>query len=171
MKPLTPQREKFAQNLAKGMSQIDARRDAFGQGKYSDKTLAEAASRLAADSKIIARVAELTAPALKKAEVTVERVIAELAKVAFIDADSFNNSDGSLKQLDELDENAKGALQSYTVKTINIGEGMTLDIPVHKAHDKMKALELLGKHLAMFTDKHEHSGTLSLKDFVEQRKQ
>ena len=59
MKPLTPKQEKFAQNVASGMTQSDAYRDAFGQGKYTDKTLTEAASRLSNNSNVIARVKQL----------------------------------------------------------------------------------------------------------------
>jgi len=38
-------------------------------------------------------------------------------------------------------------------------------------NDKLKALDLLNKMESVYVYKQEHSGTLSLKDFVEQRKQ
>ena len=81
MKPLTPKQEKFAQNLFSGMSQADAYRDAFGQGKYTDKTLTEAASRLSNNSNVIARVKELQQEMANKALWTREESVQALKNV------------------------------------------------------------------------------------------
>lgn len=56
---LTPKQEKFVQSLIQGMSQADAYRSAYAAKNMSDKTIHEAASRLVADSKVSARLAEL----------------------------------------------------------------------------------------------------------------
>ncbi len=56
---LTENQEQFAKNIAQGMSQIDAYRSAYPKQRMSDKTLYEAASRLMANSKIVARLKEL----------------------------------------------------------------------------------------------------------------
>lgn len=57
---LTPKQEKFAQCIAlEEMSQSDAYRTAYSCAKMSDKTIWENASRLMADSKVTARIAEL----------------------------------------------------------------------------------------------------------------
>ena len=56
---LTPKQEKFVQSLIQGMSQADAYRSAYATKNMSDKTIHEAASRLVADSKVSARLAEL----------------------------------------------------------------------------------------------------------------
>lgn len=56
---LTAKQEKFCQNIVKGMTQVDAYRDAYNTSKSADKTVHENACRLAADSKIVARVNEL----------------------------------------------------------------------------------------------------------------
>ena len=56
---LTPKRELFAQKIVEGMSQADAYRSAYSCEKMSDKTIWENASRLMADSKVLARVQEL----------------------------------------------------------------------------------------------------------------
>lgn len=55
---LTAKQEAFCQNIIQGMSQADAYRSAY-ENNMSDKTIHEAASRLMADSNIIARVTEL----------------------------------------------------------------------------------------------------------------
>lgn len=56
---LTPKQEQFVQNMVKGMSQADAYRASYACKNMSDKTIHEAASRLANDSKISARITEL----------------------------------------------------------------------------------------------------------------
>ena len=57
---LTPKQEKFAQSIAlEEMNQSDAYRSAYSCAKMSDKTVWENASRLMADSKVTARIAEL----------------------------------------------------------------------------------------------------------------
>lgn len=57
---LTVKQEKFVQNIIAGMSQADAYRSAgYKTDRMADKTIHEAASRLMADSKVLARVQEL----------------------------------------------------------------------------------------------------------------
>lgn len=56
---LTAKQEEFVQNIIQGMSQADAYRSAYSTKNMSDKTIWENASRLMADSKVKARVAEL----------------------------------------------------------------------------------------------------------------
>ena len=57
---LTPKQEKFAQSIALDeMNQTDAYRSAYDTSKMSDKTVWEKASKLAADTKVRARITEL----------------------------------------------------------------------------------------------------------------
>ena len=57
---LTAKQEKFAQAIAlEEMNQADAYRSAYDTSKMSDKTVWEKASKLAADSKVRARITEL----------------------------------------------------------------------------------------------------------------
>ena len=56
---LTAKQELFVNKIIEGMSQADAYRAAYSTKKMNDKTIHEAASRLANDSKVSARLAEL----------------------------------------------------------------------------------------------------------------
>lgn len=56
---LTAKQEQFAQNIIKGMTQADAYRSAYSTKRMADKTIHENASRLANDSKVLARIEEL----------------------------------------------------------------------------------------------------------------
>lgn len=62
---LSPVREKFCQNIASGMTQADAYRDAFNPKNSKDKTIWENASRVMNDSKVRARVEELKQEVIK----------------------------------------------------------------------------------------------------------
>lgn len=56
---LTAKQEAFVQKIIEGYSQADAYRSAYSNQKMSDKTVHEAASRLMANSKVVARLNEL----------------------------------------------------------------------------------------------------------------
>ena len=65
---ITGKQEKFCQAIIQGHNQSEAYRLAYGVKKATAKTINERASRLMANSKVVARVAELRAPAVKKAQ-------------------------------------------------------------------------------------------------------
>ena len=81
MKPLTPKQEKFAQNVASGMTQADAYRDAYGQGNQSDKTIIEKASKQMATDNVQARVKQLQQELANKALWTREESVQALKNV------------------------------------------------------------------------------------------
>lgn len=75
---LTPKQESFAQKYVELGNASEAYRQSYNAKKATDKTINEAASRLLADSKVSARVKELQSAALKRHELTVDDIIAEL---------------------------------------------------------------------------------------------
>jgi phage terminase small subunit len=101
---------------------------------------------------------------LKKKEneldITVDRVLKEIALIAFLDIKEFYNDDGTVKKVHEIEEKARRAISSVTTKEIVIGKGENaqfFNIETIKSGDKLKALELLGRYLSMFKDKIEIS--------------
>lgn len=92
----------------------------------------------------------------KKTEITAERVIKELADIAFLRSDEVFTIDGdhvTIKDTAEMSDAAKRALASASQTVTTSGGSITV-----KLCDKIKALELLGRHLALFTDKVQASG-------------
>ena len=69
---LTAKQEAFVQNIIQGMSQADAYRSAYSTKRMNDKTIHEAASRLMADSKVVARVQELRGQITSKSIMTAQ---------------------------------------------------------------------------------------------------
>ena len=76
---LTPQQEAFAQAVASGMNQSDAYREAYKVKPATKATSVNvSASKLMADPNISQRVAELRAPVVAKAQMTLESHLADL---------------------------------------------------------------------------------------------
>lgn len=81
----------------------------------------------------------------RRTGISQDRVLRELAKIAFVNAaDVINTEDATIKADANVDDTA--AIQSVKVKSFGEG-GIEREI---KMADKLKALELLGKHLGMY---------------------
>jgi len=87
----------------------------------------------------------------RRTGITQDRVLRELAKVAFVNpTDVINMDEATIRG--EANREDTAAIASVKVKTIPGEDGDIVEREV-KMCDKLKALELLGKHLGMFTDK------------------
>lgn len=93
-----------------------------------------------------------------RTEITQDKVLNELAKIGFaniedyveVDQDQYDDKIVRIKSTKDIPEDKKAAISS-------IKQGAN-GIEV-KLHDKVRALENLGRHLGMFKDKLEISGT------------
>ena len=75
---LTPQREKFAQEIVKGGTQSDAYRKAYPKSlKWQVNAVNVSASQLMADPNVTLRVAELRAPIVAKIQYGLEQAMAD----------------------------------------------------------------------------------------------
>ena len=92
-----------------------------------------------------ARIDQAMAERSRRTGINQDRVLRELARLAFVNpTDVINMEDATLKESSDVDDTA--AIQSVKVKSF--GEnGIEREI---KMTDKLRALELLGKHLGMF---------------------
>lgn len=91
----------------------------------------------------------------KRTGVNADRVVQELAKIAFVNVTEVIDPKTATVREDALPEDT-AAIQSVKVKTFG-EDGLEREI---KMADKIKALEMLGRHLGMFKDKLELSGGL-----------
>ena len=91
----------------------------------------------------------------KRTGVNADRVVQELAKIAFVNVTEVIDPKTATVREDALPEDT-AAIQSVKVKTFG-EDGLEREI---KMADKLKALEMLGRHLGMFKDKLELSGGL-----------
>lgn len=155
-------RELFAQELAKGATQEDAYRAA---GYAGDKT---AACRAAAFADVRGRVEEIQARAAAKAEVTIERVLRELALIGFANMEDFLRigPDGDpYYDFSTMSRDQAAAIAEVTVEDFKDGRGESArDVRRIKLKlaDKRAALVDMGRHLGMFRDRIEHSGVIGI---------
>jgi len=169
---LTPKQEQFCLEYLKDGNASRAYRTAYNVTTTKDTTINVQALKILKNPKVATRINELGEKHAKKNDVTAERIIKELAGIAFFDVQNLYNDNGTLKQITELSSEVTRAIHSTKQRLEKQGPDREdwAEIKEIRTHDKLKALELLGKTLAMFTDKNEISGSLSLKDFVELRK-
>lgn len=96
--------------------------------------------------------------------VKAQNVIDELTKVGFSNVSQFFDEHGNLKSITQLERDHSAAIASFEVlkKNAEAGDGK-IDV-IHKARlwDKIKALELIGKHLRLFDDRLQVSGSVDL---------
>lgn len=123
---------------------------------YSKKTAEKIGHQLLEKIRVAAAIASAIKKREKKTEITAERVIKELADIAFLRSDevfTINGDHVTVKDTAEMSDAAKRALASASQTVTTSGGSITV-----KLCDKIKALELLGRHLALFTDKLQASG-------------
>lgn len=147
-KSLTPKQEQFAQNITLCQTQSDAYRNAFGQGNMSDKTINEKASKLMALDKVKARVGQLQEETAKRNEISIDKVVKELALIAFQDPREMFDKN-TLKDITDLDEETARVLAEVTVRREKTqdGDANVVETVKLKTYDKTKALDMLMKHL------------------------
>jgi Phage terminase, small subunit len=96
----------------------------------------------------------------KRTGVNADRIIRELAKIAFVNPTDVINMDEATI-LDAATRDDTAAISSVKVKRIPTEDGDIVEREV-KVYDKTKALELLGKHIGMFTDKFKVEGAIPI---------
>ena len=160
---LTPKQMRFVDEW---LIDFNGKQAAIRAG-YSAKTAEATAARLLRNVKVQAEIARRQKDLQRRTEVSQERVVKELARVAFADATDYvqvetrtvEKNDGTelSYQTVTLTETAElSADQRAAIAGIKQG---TNGVEV-KLHDKIKALELLGRHIGMFNDKLEVKATV-----------
>lgn len=164
---LTDKQKRFCEEY---LIDLNATQAAIRAG-YSSKTAEQTASRLLRNVKVQEYIAKRQKELSRSTEITQERVIKELALIAFS-----NNADyahvvekklqveagGTLVDVMDKDGNPVMYRTVEPVLTEELTEEQKRALAVIKkgrdglevkSCDKVKALELLGKHLGIFTDK------------------
>ncbi len=102
-----------------------------------------------------------------KLEITAERVLLEMSRLAFSDHRKLYNTDGSLKPLHELDDDTAAALAAVESVT-RAARGGEPASQLHKVKlgNKQPALVQLGRHLRLFSEKPEAADISGLADRI-----
>jgi phage terminase small subunit len=147
MAKLTPKQQVFVEEY---LIDLNATQAAIRAG-YSAKNADKIGPQLLGKSRIKQAISKAMAARSRRTGINQDRVLRELAKVAFINSTDVINMDEATVRGDARREDT-AAIASVKVKTIPTEAGNITEREV-RICDKLKALELIGKHLGMFTDK------------------
>ncbi|MDE1867538.1 MAG: terminase small subunit [Thaumarchaeota archaeon] len=162
-RPLTPQQKRFAREYVFDLSVTKA---AIRSG-YSLKTATFSGSRLMADPRIKIAIKEAQEEMANATGITPERVLQEFAKIAFANIKDYTYQSDSGDTCIDLENMSRDAAAALTELTVETAKGKTTVRKVKvKPADKIAALVQLGKHLGMFKEQIEHSGSLTLEQLV-----
>lgn len=90
----------------------------------------------------------------KRTEITQDMVFRETAKLAFFDIRKMFGKNGKPLNISELDADTAAALVGLDVQDVSDNNGNYVGyVKKYKMADKLKALELLGKHLGTWEPK------------------
>lgn len=162
---MTEKQKRFADEYLIDLNATRAYKAAYPTVKR-DETAKAAGSRLLTIVNVAAYIAERMEDRQKRTEITQDRVLQELAAIAFARATDYAEVKGGVtivKPTATLTEDQVRAIAGIK----NGVNGVEL-----KLYDKKGALELLGRHLGMWNDKLEVSGIQAeqskLEDMIQQ---
>jgi len=149
-KKLSPGHEAFVREYLVDLNGTAAAKRAG----YSEKTAHVIAHQLLKIPLVRLAIQEGMDSRAKRIEITADRVLQELAKLAFVNTQDLYDDIGNLIPVQDLPRETAAAIHSIKVIS-TAGSSALQEI---KLHDKKTSLELLGKHLVLFTDKKEVTG-------------
>lgn len=133
---------------------LNGRQAAIRAG-YSKNTAEVQASRMLSKANIQEYIQTKAKKIQNKLEITQERTILEIGRIAFSDPRRFYDEAGNLKNMQDLDEETAATLASVEIEETAIkGEEtpMLRKVKKVKLWDKPKGLEMLAKYFKLFED-------------------
>lgn len=161
---LTKKQQLFADEY---LIDLNATRAYIAAG-YSKKGARAGAARLLANVNVQAYIAKKQTKRLEKLEITGERVLQELAKMGFanmLDYVTIGKDGQADVDFSQLTRDQAAAIHEISVDTTGgTGDGERRQVlrTKFKLASKTAALELLGKHLELFTEKLKLTGDADL---------
>lgn len=176
MAKLTPKQQRFADEY---LVDLNGKQAAIRAG-YSEKTAEAQASRLLSNAKVQHYIQKRKQDRVERTEITQDMVLYELASIAFSNAADYakvvekeatiQTDEGEEIQLFDKDGNPVMYRTVEPVLTSELTEKQKRALSVIKKgrdgfeikpYDKLRALELLGKHIGMFQDRVEVTGEVN----------
>lgn len=153
MSKMTEAQKRFADEYLIDLNATRAYKAAY-PNVSKDETARANGSRLLTNANVKRYIEVRQKDLQNRTNVTQERVINELASIAFLDTTELVQIKGRRVILANTEDLSEG--QRKAIASIKKGKnGVEL-----ATYDKLKALELIGKHIGMFKDKVEVSGSV-----------
>lgn len=97
------------------------------------------------------RLAERQAQLIKQEDITTDRIIRELARIAYADPRAFFDEDGNPIPIQFLDDDCASALSSIDVQELGKDQDWA-QVKKYKLLDKLKALDQLGRTFNLYKE-------------------
>lgn len=164
---LNVRQQRFVDGRVGGKTQPEAYRAAGF--RCSNASLASAASALEGKLEVSQEIARRLAKVQERTGITAERILTELMRLATADVSQAYDTEGNLRPLSEIPEDVRRCIASIDVEmrapglrldtngSVTAPEAATVVKKV-RFWSKDRSLEMLGKHLKLFTEKHELTG-------------
>ncbi len=123
------------------------------RAKYSAKTAHQMGAENLSKPVIQQEIARLQSVRAKRTEVTQDRVLLEIARLAFNDPRKAFAADGQLLPVQQWPDEVAAAISAIKVTELRGEEGVITQLKEVKFWDKGKQLDLAARHLGMLTDK------------------
>lgn len=163
---MTPRQSKF---IAEYLLDLNATAAARRAG-YSAKDADVQGPRLLGNVGVKAEIDAALKRRAERVEVKADDILRELLRLAMVDLGGAYDKDGRLLPVHEMPVDVRRAIAGIKVFEEFEGTGQARvkvgEVREVKFWDKTKGLELLGKHLKLFTEKIEHSVDKSLADLI-----
>lgn len=161
---LTDKEKRFVHEVS---LDVGTRKDAAIRAGYSPEGAAQQASALMKKPKIKQAIQETREELGARMGITPERILQELALIGFANPQEYMTEDEDGNQELDLSKVRGHAGRAFTVEVETSKSGTArVQRTKFKMLDKADALLKMGKQIGMFTDKVEHSVTMSLEDLV-----
>jgi len=145
MKKLTAKQTRFCLEYLVG---LNAKQAALRSG-YSKKTARSVGAENLTKPDIAQRIAELKKQRNERVLIQADDIVMELQKIAFSSAADLHIDWNELKSWDDLDDGQKAVIASLKV-TESKGVDWSKTVTEIKLHDKLKALDMLSRHLGIY---------------------
>lgn len=154
MSALTPKQERFVQEY---LIDLNATQAAIRAG-YAKPNAHVQGFQLLNKTLVAQAISAAQQKRQERTEITQDRVLQELARIAFFDLRKLYREDGSMKAINELDADSAAVLASVEVVENKVvgqeGDASSLEyVKKAKIFDKGAALTLAMRHLGMLNDK------------------
>ncbi len=159
---MTPKRERFVEEY---LVDLNATQAAIRAG-YSAKTACSIGEEILRFPEVQARLTQRMQERAERTEITQDRVLKELGRLAFLDIRKAFDATGNLKPVHELDDETAAAIAGLEVSEITAGEVTIGNLKKIKLSDKKGALELIGRHLRMWNDKLDLNNNITVADSI-----
>ncbi len=150
-KPLTPKQEVFVREY---LIDLNATKAAERAG-YSKRTAYSQSHDLLKKPEIQAAIAGRMCDRAARLDLSADAALDGLGIIGFSDLRQYYDDDGTLKPVAEWSERMAAAIASMDIlkRIPNNGKEGSEEVVKIRFWDKLRALELLGKHLGHFTNK------------------